>query len=124
MAHTQQSVLKALGKEAQVSGGTIVVYRGGKHIAVSKFVEGVFFVTPEGLELLESPQITTDEGVDVVVNPRGGNGGKRGGKGKQEPEAEVVVEAAEEVVAESVAVGVEGVDFDLGIAGLDEGGNE
>lgn len=118
MAHTQQSVLKALGKEAQVSGGAIVVYRGGKHIAVSKFVEGEFVITPEGLELLDGPQITTDEGVDVVVNPKGGNGGNKPKGGKKpavETPAEVVVEQAAEV---------EAGEFDLDLSGLDLGGNE
>lgn len=115
MAHTQESVIKALGKEAQVSGGAIVVYRGGKHIAVSKFVEGVFVLTEEGLELLDSPQITTEEGVDVVVNPSGGNGGKR--KGGKEVKAEVPAEVVAETVAE---VG----EFDLDLSGLDLGGNE
>ena len=112
MAHTQQSVLKALGKEAQVSGGAIVVYRGGKHIAVSKFVEGEFVITPEGLELLDSPQITTDEGVDVVVNGRGSK--PKGGK-KDKPEVVDVPEVVTEAVED---------EFELDLSGLDLGGNE
>ena len=115
MAHTQASVLKVLGKEAQVSGGAIVVYRGGKHIAVSKFVEGLFVLTEEGLELLDSPQITTEEGVEVVVNSKGSKGGK-GGKASKEDKVETV-----EVVVETVA---ETGEFDLDLSGLDLGGND
>jgi hypothetical protein len=68
MALTQQEVLAALGKEAQISGGVIMVYRGGKHINVTGFKDGVFFVTPEGEEVLGTPQVSVD-GVDVVKAP-------------------------------------------------------
>lgn len=115
MAHTQQSVLRTLGKEAQVSGGAIIVYRGGKHIAVSKFVNGVFELTPEGLEVLDSPQVTTPEGVDVVI---AGKAKQKAGKGsKQEYPVEL-----EEVKVKTQA-GFEGVDFELDLDNVELGGN-
>lgn len=66
MAHTLQSILKALGKDAEVSGGAVTVFRDGKHIAVTKYVEGKLEVTPEGEELLGNPTVTTDDGVEVI----------------------------------------------------------
>ena len=75
MSYTFESALKALGAEAQVSGGAITVYREGKNIAVSKYTDGVFGITDEGLEVLSNPLITTDDGVEVFEAP------KRAGKG-------------------------------------------
>lgn len=70
MSYTFESALKALGAEAQVSGGAITVYRGGKNIAISKYTDGVFGITDEGLEVLGTPLITTDDGVEVFEAPK------------------------------------------------------
>lgn len=56
MAYTQAGVLKQLGKDAQITGGTIIVYREGKHIEVAyvRSEGGEFVVTDAGKELLEA----------------------------------------------------------------------
>ena len=101
MAHTQQSILKLLGKEAQISGGVITVYRGGKHINVNKFVDGVFVITPEGQAVLDNPVIHTDDGVEVIQsdeNAAKDKAAKTGAKtksGKAEVEKEITIDDLE-----------------------------
>lgn len=61
--HTFKSVVAALGAEAQVTGGSIVVYRNGKHTEVGKVLPetGVFVMTPAGHALLEESAAPTAE---------------------------------------------------------------
>lgn len=82
MTHTLESIIKTLGKEAQVSGGAVTVYRGGKHISITKYEDGVFQVTPEGLELLGN---YLEDGTEVYQAP------KRSGKPNKAAVPDMVV---------------------------------
>lgn len=66
MAYTLQEVADALGDEAQVGAGAVVIFRNNKHILIAKTVPGVGFeVTPEGLEVLEGTTVQ-DDGSTVI----------------------------------------------------------
>lgn len=53
--YTFKEVVEKLG-DAQVVGGRIIVYRGGKHVDVGRVASetGVFILTPAGHELLNA----------------------------------------------------------------------
>lgn len=54
--YTFKSVIDQLGDAAQVAGGVVLVYAGGKHICIGRISAetGVFALTREGTEYLEA----------------------------------------------------------------------
>ena len=66
MSLTINEVSAALGEEAQVCGGSVVIYRNGKHVLVAHTVGETFLVTLEGEEVLNGTTITAD-GVTVLA---------------------------------------------------------
>lgn len=73
MAHTLESVLKQLGEEAQVTGGTVLVYRE-KHVVVGQINNktGVFTLTDAGTKLLEETPAPAVEEPAAEDRPRRG----------------------------------------------------
>lgn len=65
---TFKSVVDALGADAQVTGGTVIVYRDGKHIEVGRVSAdtGSFTVTPAGHALLEAISGAEPEAVEAA----------------------------------------------------------
>lgn len=63
---TIQEVADALGDEAQVCAGSIVVYRDGKHILIARTTEDGFEVTEQGQALLDET-VVTEDGSTVIL---------------------------------------------------------
>jgi hypothetical protein len=66
MSLSLEEVVAALGDEAQVAGGAVIVIRNNKHVLVGHHTDNGFEVTYEGQEVLTNTTVT-DDGVVVLA---------------------------------------------------------
>ena len=90
---TVQEVAAALGEDAQVCGGSVVVYREGKHVLVAQTTDLGFEVTKEGKEILDGTAVTEDGTTVILAKP----------KKTKVPVAEPVAEPVSEYVNDPLA---------------------
>lgn len=67
---TIQEIAEALGEEAQVCGGSIVVYRDGVHVLVAQTTELGFEVTKQGQALLDETVVSENGSTVILAKPK------------------------------------------------------
>lgn len=71
--HTFKSVMDKVGPEAQIVGGSVIILQDGKHVLIGRVAPetGSFTLTPEGLAVLNAPDVSPGEEAEAPAVAKG-----------------------------------------------------